>query len=295
MTAPVPGRASAGGKGHQGGALAHEVIADVERDAREHTRQAATQKERLAELVLLARAEHIAFRTDIEGRMKQISDAATAAGKTTQVYRAENPESNSIYTMLSVWKGLSVAVEAGFPPDFTKSWQEIGKAATEWKNATGKADPKLIEKLHTVKEMKLPKKAKEKQVAAVVAEINKTVVAERANPTKRKTADPDTARISKVIKMIEKTENGYTLDNCIKLHKWLGDKIAAMQAIAKQKPATPATPATDADNDAARKSAERVITTPSNRKLAVPAREAEHATANTHKRASKKAVKRSRK
>lgn len=143
---PISSKASAGGKGHNGAALATVFINETETAAREMVRQAESMKSRLKKLTALTAEDHVEFRATMAAKLEDLKGQAEAAKLSLNDYCKQDNKAGQIAavvrTSVSLWMKLSTACQAGFTPDYGMAWANISKAATEYKSSTGSPDGK---------------------------------------------------------------------------------------------------------------------------------------------------------
>jgi hypothetical protein len=140
---PVSGKASAGGKGHVGAALATVFMREDEAKIRSDLKATDSLKARLRRLAKLSEPDHIEFRATMEARRDELKAQAKAAGfdKWTEWFTKGGEEGlvgRSLNTGLSLWQRLSTACQKGTTwIDYELSWGALTAKATEFNNAQG--------------------------------------------------------------------------------------------------------------------------------------------------------------
>lgn len=137
---PVSTKASAGGKGHNGAALATVFLQEDERSAREAWKKQESMKDRLKKLCKLTEPDHVEFRATLEEKRAEIRAAAEKAGMSQADYfksGAEGSIANVLNVSVSLWQKMSVAAQNGFKPDYSMGWNDLSQKATEFNKSKG--------------------------------------------------------------------------------------------------------------------------------------------------------------
>lgn len=178
---PHKRKATAGGTGHNGAALASVLIQQAEAKAKAVTAEWKSLKERLAEIKLLSHEDHIEFRKAMVERQAQITNAAKLVNVNIMTYRSQNPEANTVYNACSEWMRLSEACDAGWNPDMTLGWNELKGLATQHldkvarEKAIAEKAPTLQAAREAVLKSKIDATEKEAQIAKIDSQIAEAI------------------------------------------------------------------------------------------------------------------------
>jgi hypothetical protein len=137
---PVASKGSAGGKGHQGSALATVFLREDEAAIRADFKKQDSMKDRLRKIAGLGTEERVEFRATLEEKRAEIRAAAEAKGMKQQDYFKSSIEGRvhgSLNVAISDYSRLSKALDKGWKPDYSMHWLDLKLKATEALDSSG--------------------------------------------------------------------------------------------------------------------------------------------------------------
>jgi hypothetical protein len=235
--APVSGKASADGSGHNGAALAVVFIKMAEEQgdavAKVTNANAKSNKDKLRDLFKLTADDHIAFRLELEKRRLEIEKGAEKAGISIAAYREADPKEDYVYVQISTWRMLSTAMQNTFKPDMDLPWLQILSSARDHNNKVKAQEEqkKLHAELVKVQaDTKMPKELKEATVLVLNQKMADAAI--KANPRARTstttgtTTPTPTAAPKSLIALVEPLIKDRPVSEVEELFVWLGQFIS---------------------------------------------------------------------
>jgi hypothetical protein len=176
-----------GAAGAYGAGLALVFIKEAEESAQAELRAEVSYKDRLRELEKCAREDHLEFRKGLDERRDLIGKEAAKVKLGVAKYLEANTVDRTIYNRLSMWDRMSRACEAGYRPNYDKSWAEISLGASDKlkAQAAAEAQAKINERIKAI-ESDESKPAEVKQAEITI--LRHQMPVESASPTARKSA-----------------------------------------------------------------------------------------------------------
>lgn len=220
--------------GIEGSRLAMVFLKEDEASVRSSIKVAESMKERLRKLCKLTVEEHTEFRATLEAKRDEFKAAMKTAGFEAQTKfftegGVEGAVANGLNATISLWQKLSNKVQANFKPDFKMGWNEISKAATNYK--AEQAGGVVVEQSDT------ERRAEEVKAAAKVVEKAKafanTTMLEGEGDNKRMTAAAASALPDAVFTMCLHASVEEIEAVIKRLQQMIAGKVAAREAAAK--------------------------------------------------------------
>jgi hypothetical protein len=216
-------------KGAIGAALAENHYAIEERRGAAVLKEQKSMKDTLREIAgLPGTAEHQAYRATLKAHVDLINkEAEKFKFKKVQDYLDANPGQAHVYSALSMWSRMSMAIEVGWSPNYDETWASISTSATQARKAKAATleQAKLNEQAAKIQaDTKMPEARKEAEIAIINAKIKASAVKAlpqaRTAPGQTTTATPE-SNYDKAIKLLDQLDLG-TLE---KVAAWLQRRI----------------------------------------------------------------------